>query len=324
MDVLSAASLSSRRPDLRGRGLAVAIGNFDGVHLGHRQIFEACRSRAGAAGVPSAVLTFDPHPARVLSPDLAPPLIVSPARKLELIAEAGIEVAIVEPFTRELASRAPDDFAQHILVDALGAREVAVGYDFTFGRQRSGTTAVLAELGERLGFGVTIVPQFSRDGIVCSSTKIREFLMEGRVEGAALLLGRPPELTGTVVVGKGRGRTIGVPTANVAVEAELLPRAGVYAALAFPDADRSRPGRAAVVNVGTAPTFNPGSQALTVEAHLLDTSEDLYGRRLALDLAARLREERRFPSVEALTTQIAADIQEARARLAADPARSGR
>ena len=316
VDVFSSSVEVTRSKGSARTGLAVAIGNFDGVHRGHYRIFEALASAAKHAGVPAAVLTFDPHPARVLSPHLAPPLIVSKERKLELLAAAGIEMVIVEPFSRELAARSPEEFVRGILVEDLGARHVCVGYDFTFGHQRSGNTSTLAQLGWQHGFGVTIVPQFCHDGIVCSSTKVREFVLEGRMEGAALVLGRPFELRGTVERGAGRGRTIGVPTANVALDGELLPRAGVYGAVAFPEG-RKGPCVEAVVNVGTAPTFTGGSAAVTVEAHLLDYSGDLYGRPLALDFLFRIRDERRFPKVEALVQQIADDIALARARFAA-------
>ena len=296
--------------------VALAIGNFDGVHRGHQELVRVARARGAAVGAPGGVLTFTPHPARVFAPALAPPLIVSLERRLELLGLAGAELAIVEAFTPALAAVEPEAFVREVLVDRLGAREVVVGYDFTFGRDRRGTPALLRELGASLGLGVTIVPPVTIDGLVCSSTKVREFVLEGRVEGAALLLGRPVELTGPVIRGAGRGRGIGVPTANVAPEGELLPRVGIYAARALvldTEGALASTHRAAL-SVGSNPTFVAGG-AVTVEAHLLDFAGDLYGRRVRLEVLHRLRDERRFESVEALVAQIAADVADVRGRL---------
>jgi riboflavin kinase/FMN adenylyltransferase len=297
----------------RLRNAVVAIGNFDGVHRGHAHIFKQARGLAAGLGGESVVLTFDPHPAKVLAPSYAPPLITPLQRKLELIAAEGVDVTVVEPFDRAFAGKSPDEFARGVLVDGLGARHVVVGYDFTFGAKRSGNVQLLAELGPKLGFGVTVVPPISVDGIVCSSTKVREFVLEGRVDGAALVLGRAPEVQGEVVHGDGRGRSIGVPTANVQPEAELLPKNGVYAGWA----ERLSDGRrwTAAINVGTNPTFVEGRN-VRVEAHLLDCDEDLYGQRLRLGFVARLRDEERFPSREALVAQIRSDVEATRKRMA--------
>lgn len=291
------------------RNPVVAIGNFDGVHRGHAFIFQQARRLAEGLGGESVVLTFDPHPAKVLAPSFAPPLISTPTRKLELIAATGIDVTVLEPFDRAFASRSAEAFVQEVLAAGLGARHVVVGYDFTFGQKRSGNVQQLAELGPRHGFGVTVVAPVSVEGIVCSSTKVREFVLEGRVDGAALVLGRDPEVEGEVVRGDGRGRTIGVPTANLRSETELLPKTGVYAGWA----ERLRDGRrwVAATNVGTNPTFVAG-QAVRVEAHLLDCDEDLYGERLRIGFAARLRDETRFDSRDALVAQIRKDVEETR------------
>jgi riboflavin kinase / FMN adenylyltransferase len=306
--------------DVERTPLALAIGNFDGVHRGHQELVRVARARGAAIGAAAGVLTFTPHPARVFAPALAPPLIVSLERRLELLADAGAEVAIVEPFTRAFAAIEAEAFVRDVLVARLGAREVVVGYDFTFGHGRRGTPALLKTEGAALGLGVTIVPPVTLDGgLVCSSSKVRELVLEGRVEGAALVLGRPVEITGPVVHGVGRGRGIGVPTANVAAEAELLPRLGIYAAWA-----RVLDARGGVVSshraalsVGSNPTFaaTPGAAPVTVEAHLLDFDGDLYDRRLRLEIVHWLRDERRFDSLTALTAQIAADVAETRGRL---------
>ncbi|MGZ3443682.1 MAG: hypothetical protein ACXVDD_29370, partial [Polyangia bacterium] len=183
----------------RLRNPVVAIGNFDGVHRGHAHIFQEARRLAAGLGGESVVLTFDPHPAKVLAPSYAPPLITPLGRKLELVAQEGIDAAVVEPFDRAFAGRPADDFVRDVLVEGLGAKHVVVGYDFTFGAKRSGNVQRLRELGATLGFALTVVPPVSVEGIVCSSTKVREFVLEGRVDGAALVLGRAPEVQGEVV-----------------------------------------------------------------------------------------------------------------------------
>jgi riboflavin kinase/FMN adenylyltransferase len=300
------------------RPRALAIGNFDGVHRGHQELVRVAAALGAKIGAEAGVLTFTPHPARVFAPALAPPLIVSLERRLELLAEAGAQVAIVQEFTPAFATVEAEDFVRDVLCARLGAREIVVGYDFSFGRGRLGTPPVLERLGRELGVGVTIVPPVTLDGLPCSSTKVREFVLEGRVEGAALLLGRPVEITGAVVRGAGRGRALGVPTANVAPEAELLPRLGIYAARAHvlgPEGGVEASHRAAL-SVGTNPTFTEGAASATIEAHLLDFDGDLYGRRLRLEVLHRLRDERRFDGVEPLLAQIAADIAEVRIRLA--------
>ena len=293
----------------RLRAPALAIGNFDGVHVGHQRLFEEARRRAAPRGGESVALTFEPHPARVLAARLAPPLITTLARKLELIAEARIDVTVVEPFTLALAAWSPEDFVTRILVDALGAKDVCVGWDFTFGKERAGTTERLSALGAQHGFAVSILDPVSAGGITCSSTKIRELLLEGNVEGAAILLGRPHEIAGEVVTGAGRGRTIGVPTANLRTEGELLPATGVYSAIATRLADGST--WRAAVNIGNNPTF--GGQPLSVEAHLIGyDGPSLVGERVRLGLGRRLRAEQRFVSVSELVAQIRRDIEEAR------------
>jgi len=293
----------------RLRNAVVAIGNFDGVHRGHAHIFQQARGLAASLDGESVVLTFDPHPAKVLAPAYAPPLITPLSRKLELIAAEGVDVAVVEPFDRAFAALTPDAFVKEVLADGLGARHVVVGYDFTFGAKRSGTVQLLADLGPRHGFGVTVVPPVSVEGIVCSSTKVREFVLEGRVDGAALVLGRAPEVEGEVVRGDGRGRTIGVPTANVRPATELMPKNGVYAGWALRISDKKR--WTAAINVGTNPTFVEG-QTTRVEAHLLDCDEDLYGQQLRVGFVARLRDEERFASKDALVAQIHKDIEATR------------
>jgi riboflavin kinase/FMN adenylyltransferase len=293
------------------RAPTVAIGNFDGVHRGHQALIASCRDQARATDGEAVVLTFDPHPARFFAPALAPPMITPLPRRLELLAEAGADLVIIEPFDAALAALEAEHFVEQVLRDDLGARHLVVGYDFTFGHGRRGTPPLLATLGARLGMGVTIIPAVTAGGLVCSSTKIREFVLEGRVEGAKLLLGRPFEVTGEVVRGAGRGRTLGIPTANLHPEGELLPRTGIYAARArlLAPGGVARP---AAVSVGTNPTFATGTPEVTVEAHLLDFDGDLYGGRLELALEGRQRDERRFASVDELVRQIHQDIARTR------------
>jgi riboflavin kinase/FMN adenylyltransferase len=310
---------------------AVAIGNFDGVHRGHQTLVATARRLADANGGDVVVLTFDPHPARLLAPALAPPLIVSLERRAELLGEAGADIVVVEPFTREFAAVEAEAFATDVLRGDLRASHVVVGYDFSFGKGRKGDTTMLETLGARVGFGVSVVRRISVHGLTCSSTKVREFVLEGRVEGAEVLLGRPFEVTGVVTRGAGRGRGIGFPTANLVPDAELLPQPGIYAARARilpvtregaggPSGAASPPERveeaagdswACALSIGANPTF-VADGGITVEAHLLDFDGDLYGRRLRVEFVQRLRDEHRFDSVEALVSQIRADVARTR------------
>jgi riboflavin kinase/FMN adenylyltransferase len=303
------------------RAPTVAIGNFDGVHRGHQALLSAARAQADATGGEAVVLTFSPHPAQFFAPQLAPPMILPLERRLELLAAAGADVVVIEPFDAAFAAIDAGRFVTEVLAGDLGARHAVIGYDFSFGSGRAGTPELLGELGARVGMGVTVVAAVRVEGIVCSSTKIREFVLEGRVEGARMLLGRPYEISGVVVRGAGRGRALGIPTANVQPEGELLPRTGIYAARAFqldgppaPDgaASAARPLAPAALSVGTNPTFVPGGRDVTVEAYLLDFDGDLYGARLRLELVQRLRDERRFGTVDDLLAEIRNDIARAR------------
>ena len=295
------------------RGCAVAIGNFDGVHLGHQRLLALARERAAARRSRAAVLTFEPHPVRVLRPALAPPLVTSLPRKLELLAAEGVDAAVVQPFDLAWAQTTAREFVERDLAGALGAAEVVVGYDFTAGHERARVDA-LRPLLAGAGIELDVVESVTADGLVVSSTKIREFLLEGNVEAAALLLTRPYDLDGTVARGAGRGRGFGFATANVATTA-LLPANGVYVVRASTGAAV----HGGVCNVGVKPTVEAGAPVVA-EAHLFDfDGRDLYGEPIRLAFLARLREERRFPSVDALRAQIARDVDSARAILARPP-----
>ncbi len=294
------------------RGCAVAVGNFDGVHLGHQRLLAAAVEHARARGARAAVLTFEPHPVQVLRPQLAPPLVTPLPRKLELLASYGVDATVVQPFDLAYAATPAAEFAGRDLAGRIGAAEVVVGYDFTAGHERARVEA-LRPLLARLGILLHVVEPVTSDGLVVSSTKIREFLLEGNVEAAVLLLTRPYDLDGVVGHGAGRGRGFGFPTANVETAA-LLPRNGVYVVRAVVGGPRAGAGRAhgGVCNVGTKPTVETNGRTVA-EAHLFEfDGRDLYGEPIRVAFVARLRDERRFPSVEALRAQIAADVSRAR------------
>jgi riboflavin kinase/FMN adenylyltransferase len=299
------------RSSLEARGAlrspAVAIGNFDGVHLGHQALFARARELVRPAGEVVA-LTFEPHPARFFNPELAPPLIQTPEQKLAALEACGVDAVVAEPFDRDFAALAPEAFARTILAERLGARHVVVGKGFIFGARRAGSLETLEQLGAGLGFQAHGVETVRVASIAVSSTKLREFLLLGKVGGASMLLGRDYIVEGKVVPGKARGRSIGIPTANVSAENEIVPRKGVYAGWAKIPDGRVLP---AVTNIGTNPTFEK-ADVLSLEVHLLDFSGDLYGQRLGVVFTQRLRDEKRFNSVDELLEAIRYDIREAR------------
>ena len=313
------SSLSSSVNSLT-RG-SIAIGNFDGVHLGHQALFAATCRGAAALGGPACALTFEPHPARLLAPQYAPPLICAPKRKHELLAACGVDELVEQEFNQAFAATDPSAFVD--LLRGTGVGEVVVGHDFTYGKARAGAVESLRLALEERGVRLRVVPPVAVNGLVCSSTKVREFVLEGRVEAANMLLGRPFDLDGEVVQGAGRGRKLGWPTANIRTSNELLPAVGVYAVRArlLPGGE-PLPGAA---NLGLNPTFRPdvaqaggaGRPPLSLEVHLLDFADDLYGKQVRVEFVHRLREERRFPGVEALKQQITRDVQETRRLLGA-------
>ena len=290
------------------------IGNFDGLHVGHRSIMETVIERARSVRGEAAVFTFDPHPRKLLYPDRAPRLLTTLEQKLELLDEIGVDLVIVEPFTRELASLPPEHFVRGVIHERLEPIAVYVGYDFRYGRDRGGSMRTLTELGPHLGFSVTIIPEVTMGSRDVNSTRIRELLGAGEVEEAGELLARPYRVRGLVVEGDRRGVEIGFPTINLAPENELLPSRGVYAGHArfLEDGDPPRGSlHPAVTNVGHRPTFLRGDP-IVAEAHLLDFDSRVYGRRVELSFEHHLRAERRFPGLEALKAQIAADVASAR------------
>ena len=311
------------------RSPVLTIGNFDGLHLGHRAIMQIVTERAHALGGESVVHTFEPHPRKVVRPETAPKLLATLEQKLELLEGLGVDVAIVEPFDRDFMAVTPDRFVREYIHARIAPVELYVGYDFHFGRDREGSMRLLTELGPRLGFSVTIIPEVTVAGRDVNSTRIRDLLGEGAVSEVAQLLGRRFSVRGEVVVGDRRGRTLGFPTANLRCENEILPASGVYAGeLVLLDdgpAPLARGVRLPVVtNVGIRPTFND-ERGLLAEAHVIDFDGDsgdleLYDRRVELRFDERLRGELKFAGPEALREQIARDVDSAREVLGIDPA----
>lgn len=281
---------------------AVALGVFDGIHMGHRAILGTAVTQARQHGLAALACTFDPHPLEILQSGRSPVPLTTLEERLALIAATGIDTTVVIPFTRAVAAMEPEAFVRDVLVGTLKARHVVVGFNHRFGRGARGDAALLQTLGTELGFHAHVVASLAVDGIPVSSSEIRGALQAGDLQRAAQLLGRPYGAQGEVVSGAGRGRTLGFPTANVKADRPLPLPAGVYACHAFIGTTRYR----AVINVGVRPTF--GETDITVEAHLLDFSGNLYGKRIRLEFLRRLREERKFADVEALRTQIARDV----------------
>ena len=285
----------------------LALGNFDGVHRGHRKILDRVRRVASERLATSVVMTFDPHPPRVVRPDKAPPLLMTTAQKLEAIGAAGVQGTAVVRFTSEMSQWDPETFVRTVLVDWLRVSEVWVGANFLFGRDRAGTFSLLRTLGSRYGFNAEKIDPVRYKEFVVSSTRIRRLISEARVDEAGALLGRQYFIDGTVVHGAQRGRTIGFPTANLETSNELLPANGVYATtstiagIVYPS----------ITNIGVRPTVD-NSGRVSVETHIFDLGRDLYGASMRVGFVQRMRDERTFESFDALKAQIAADCGRAR------------
>ncbi len=287
----------------------LTIGNFDGVHLGHQSLMRTLVARAVALGGSSLVLTFDPHPLQVLAPDNAPRQIQTLSQKLAALDALGIDVVIVLPFTRDLARMGAREFVTDILVGRLRTQEVHVGASFAFGHRREGSFNLLKEMGEELGFLVEKIHQVQFRGTRVSSTLVRQALISGQAGLARRLLGRPFSLEGEIVHGAAVGASLKVPTANLLARNELIPRTGVYVTFLNLDGRRWK----SVTNIGTRPTITgqlAGPQ--TVETHVLDFGEELYGAKVCVEFLLRVREERRFASTEALVSRIRKDVATAR------------
>ncbi len=283
----------------------LTLGVFDGVHRGHRHIFQKCLRQARRLKQPAAVYTFDPHPVSVLTPTARPPLITTAAQKEALIHQCGFQAMIVERFNKRFSQLTPETFFKKILVDRLQAAAIYVGYDFTFGVHRSGTTEQLKRLGEEQNVEVHVVEAFLLDECLVSSSEIRKKIQKGEIEPANQLLGRPYALEGKIVQGEGVGTEIGIPTLNLKSDNELFPPPGVYVTHALLKGKRYR----SVTNIGTRPTFQ--GKKMTVESHLLRFRQQVTPQKMQLEFLDRLRDETRFADAGALVHQIHQDIKQA-------------
>jgi len=292
----------------RDRGTVVTVGTFDGVHLGHWRVLQEIAARATEKGRRSVLVTFDPHPLRILRPEHAPPLLTTPLEKKEILAESGLEYAVFLTFTEALSKYEPRRFVEEVLVGRLGVEELVIGYDHGFGRGRSGDSETLVAIGAELGFGVEVVPPVSVGGSAVSSSRIRAAIAARDMEEARLCLGRPYSVRGIVVRGEGRGRGLGFPTANLRIEdgGKLVPPQGIYAVRAV----LRRGTYLGALHLGPRPTFK-GSPP-TIELHILDFDGDIYGEEVRVDFVAYLREILPFASVAALVEQMKADVEAAR------------
>ena len=289
----------------------VALGNFDGVHLGHRAILKAAIDRAHVARGKAFALTFDPLPAKVLAPQRAPQMLMTTADKLEYLRDSGLDGVLVLPFDLALSGLAPRDFVHDYLLVKLGVEAVVVGHSVSFGHKRAGNAAVMVELGHDFGFETVVVGPVKVGGVEVSSTKVREVIAAGDLSQAARLLGRYHFLRGTVVHGRERGRTIGFPTANLDSETECIPPDGVYATrVVLPEGAYP-----SITNIGMRPTFQESVRS--IEAHIFDFNRDIYDRTIKLEIIERVRPERKFESAAALGQQIALDLKRAKEILAA-------
>jgi len=285
---------------------AITIGNFDGIHLGHQEIFKKVKQRASELNGNSMVYTFDPHPLNVLAPHKKVPIITSFSEKMKLIEESKIDIVICEDFTPEYANLSPRQFVEDILLDKIGIKAIFVGHDYAFGKGRQGNISTLKQFGEELDFEVRVVDAIKVDDILVSSTKIRGFVQEGEVKKVARLMGRYYSITGRVGRGKSRGKGMGFPTANLRSVEELFPRPGIYVVHVF-YRGRSYHG---VVNIGFNPTFK--DQTLSVEVFIMDFNKDIYGEDVRISFVDRLRDEKAFDSPDELVEQIKKDVEKAR------------
>lgn len=307
-------SMARELAEISTAASVVTVGNFDGVHRGHQVLLRRAVDAAEELGVRSAAVTFEPHPAAVVSPGRQPLRLQPLEARIEALAARGVDLVAVLPFTAEVAAWSPESFVEQVLVHRLEAVRVVVGTNFRYGHRAAGDVVTLSESGEQHGFGVEAVTLLDLEGDPISSTALRNRIAEGDVRWAMRALGRPFELEAPVVHGEGRGRTIGVPTANLDVDAELIvPGNGVYACWVEVDDVV----RAAVTNVGVRPTFD--GETRSVETHLIDAADELYGAVVRMRFIERIRAERRFDGVDDLVAQIQRDIEVARGMLGDPP-----
>lgn len=292
------------------KNAVITIGNFDGVHIGHQALFHEVIEKADELGGTSIVMTFEPHPMRVLKKNGHPPLITLNEQKIELIQRAGVDVVICVPFTREFADISAKDFIEEILIKRIGMKAIVVGKDYTFGKNREGNLDLLQTFARNIGFEVIVTDWIhtsnSHPGRI-SSTRTRELVMDGNVAEAQKLLGRYYQVRGIVTTGRNRGgRLLGFPTANITLQDELCPKNGVYAVTVELQGNRYQ----GVANIGYSPTFE--NNQFTVEVHLLNFSRDIYGEKILVNFIERIRDEKKFPNISELSEQIKKDIRKAR------------
>jgi riboflavin kinase/FMN adenylyltransferase len=291
------------------RRAVIALGNFDGVHLGHQRLLKKAQKLAAKYKGISIVYTFEPHPVKILAPQVAPPTIQTLNQKIKCIEETGIDVCIIEKFTKKFAHQNPERFFESIILRRLGGSAVVVGYDFTFGFHRSGTVEILEYLGMRNKIEIYVMDAQFLNETLLSSTEIRGLVLAGFVDKAATLLGRPYELEGKVVKGKGLGGALGAHTANIEQENELIPGSGIYLTQTkiIDGAAHFQP---SITSIGTNPTF-PGC-ALAVETHIIDFKKEIFGKKVAVKFLKKMRNQIAFPSTAELKKQISKDIAQAR------------
>jgi len=290
-------------PDWKGTYPVVAIGNFDGVHIGHQEIFRRVREETARKNGKSVVLTFEPHPLKLLVPEKCPQLITPYSKRLRLIEHFGMDAVVVIHFTREFASLAPEAFFRNVLTEVFNVKAVFIGYDFSFGRDRTGSVENLKRLGEKYDIKVEVVAPFKAGNSPVSSTKIRKLVAAGEMETARELLGRYFFLSGEVVKGHNRGKSLGFPTANIETGHELFPARGVYATFLYYHGKRYR----AATNIGVNPTFTNG--ALSIETYVVDFDEILYGYEVSVSFVKKIRDEICFPSAGMLVERMEEDIR---------------
>ena len=280
----------------------LTLGNFDGVHLGHREIFRRVVERAKEIEGTSIVYTFEPHPLRIVAPGRTPPLLTTFRKKMQLIEKSAIDIVVCADFTKRFADQHPRDFARDTLLGKIGVKEVFVGYDYTFGKGREGTIDYLKKMGEEFGFKVTVIDALTINGEIVSSTLLRDTIEDGKVEKAKGLLGRYYSIEGRVVDGFKKGSVIGFPTANIDTSHDLIPHTGVYAVKTLVDGEIFN----GVANVGFNPTFH--RDRLSVEVHIFNFSSDIYGREIEVFFIKRVRDEVEFGSADELRIQIEKDV----------------
>jgi riboflavin kinase / FMN adenylyltransferase len=291
-------------------GAYVTIGNFDGVHRGHTPIFQKLIDEAHANNRKAMVITFDPHPKNILHPDIKPfYLITTIEEKIHLIEDQGMDGVVIIPFSLEFSKLTPEEFILQILWDTLRIRKIYIGYDYSFGKNKRGNETLLRAFGKKLGFEVDVIPAVKLGDTVISSTRLRLAILEGDVKTAATLLGRPYNIGGAIIHGKGRGNTLNFPTANIAPEKALIPAQGVYAVLANLEERQYD----AVLNIGCNPTFS--DEKLSIEVHLFDFDRNIYGERMNILFVDRIRNETKFEGPKELIEQIKRDIDRAKAIL---------